>query len=303
MTQQPGRPAGTLLELVVCLAGVAVLAGLLLTAVQKVRAAAARLQCGNNLRQVALAAHLYHDADGRLPPGTSPDLPGWRRRFDYLGWLGWVTPYADQQPLWDQIAREFAAQPGGGYYPAQGVVVRAFGCPADDRVATAWDITTGPTTVRVALSSYLGAGGTDSRRRDGVLYYGSRTRLLDVTDGSSSTLLAGERPPSPDLLFGWWHVGAGMRFDGAADAWLGAAEVNRMLDDRHPAYQACRPGPYAFAPGRLDNLCDVFHFWSLHPGGAGFVFADGSYHFLRYSAADLLPALATRAGGEIAAPD
>ena len=67
---------------------------------------------------------------------------------------------------------------------------------------------------------------------------------------------------------------------------------------------ACPAGPYHFGPGRLHEQCDLFHLWSLHPGGAHFLFADGSVHFLGYGADAVLPALATRSGGEVAAvPD
>lgn len=62
----------------------------------------------------------------------------------------------------------------------------------------------------------------------------------------------------------------------------------------------CGDGPYSFSPGSLKDPCSVFHFWSLHPGGAHFLAVDGSVHFLPYAAASLLPALATRAGGEVA---
>jgi prepilin-type processing-associated H-X9-DG protein len=60
----------------------------------------------------------------------------------------------------------------------------------------------------------------------------------------------------------------------------------------------CWQGPYFFSPGTLQNICDPFHFWSLHSGGANFLFCDGSVHFIPYSAKDIMPALATRAGGE-----
>ncbi|HLW66382.1 MAG TPA: H-X9-DG-CTERM domain-containing protein [Gemmataceae bacterium] len=60
----------------------------------------------------------------------------------------------------------------------------------------------------------------------------------------------------------------------------------------------CR-GPFHYGPGRIDNPCDSFHFWSLHPMGANFLFCDGSVHFIAYSAAEIMPALATRAGGEV----
>jgi len=71
-----------------------------------------------------------------------------------------------------------------------------------------------------------------------------------------------------------------------------------------PDYEACPPGPYTFVRGDLKNPCDTFHYWSLHPGGANFAFADGSVRFLSYSAHAILPALSTRAGGEsVAIPD
>jgi prepilin-type processing-associated H-X9-DG protein len=64
----------------------------------------------------------------------------------------------------------------------------------------------------------------------------------------------------------------------------------------------CPLGPYHFVAGRVDQQCDLFHFWSLHSGGANFLFADGSVHFLSYQADTVLPALATRAGGEVVSP-
>jgi prepilin-type processing-associated H-X9-DG protein len=65
-------------------------------------------------------------------------------------------------------------------------------------------------------------------------------------------------------------------------------------------YLACPPGPYAYTDGDLKSVCHAYHFWSRHPGGAHFAFCDGSVKFLRYSADAVLPALATRAGGEVA---
>ncbi|HMF16230.1 MAG TPA: H-X9-DG-CTERM domain-containing protein [Gemmataceae bacterium] len=77
---------------------------------------------------------------------------------------------------------------------------------------------------------------------------------------------------------------------------LGVQEHNIMPITAGP----CPPGTYTFEPGSISNQCDMFHFWSLHPGGASFLFADGSVHFLSYSVAPILPALASRAGGETA---
>src|SRR5207244_2898670 len=138
-----------------------------------------------------------------------------------------------------------------------------------------------------------GVEGTNQTTKDGVLFLDSRVRLEDVKDGTSHTLMVGERPPSADLVFGWWYAGWGQSKDGSGDMVLGVRE--RYVSDLAPG---CPRGPYAYGPGKVNNQCDTFHFWSTHIGGAHFLFADGSVHFLLYSAAPLLPALATRAGGE-----
>jgi prepilin-type processing-associated H-X9-DG protein len=104
-------------------------------------------------------------------------------------------------------------------------------------------------------------------------------------------LLVGERPPSADGLFGWWYGGWGQSKDGSADMVLGVQEKNVYVP-------GCPLGPYQFGPGNVKDQCDTFHFWSMHMGGAHFLFADGSLHFLHYDAAPIMPALATRSGGE-----
>jgi len=88
---------------------------------------------------------------------------------------------------------------------------------------------------------------------------------------------------------------------GTADTVLGAHERATPLGNTD--LPDCGSGSAMFQPGKLDNICSVMHFWSLHPGGAHFLFADGSVRFLTYAAADTLPALATRAGGEVLPPE
>jgi prepilin-type processing-associated H-X9-DG protein len=149
----------------------------------------------------------------------------------------------------------------------------------------------------VAVTSYLGVSGRESvADRSGMLFQDSATRLLDATDGTSNTLLLGERPPSADFQFGWWYAGTGQKLSGSADLVLGVREPNLQPI---VSGSACGPGNYPFQAARgFDDPCGTFHFWSPHPGGSNFAMADGSVRFLRYSADPIMPALATRDGDE-----
>jgi prepilin-type N-terminal cleavage/methylation domain-containing protein len=299
---QPGplRPAVTLIELLVVLAIIAVLVGLLLPAVQRVRDAAMRLTCSNNLHQIGLAAFQYHDVQGSFPPGTCSGT-GPNRSYYLASWLTMLLPYLEQGPLWNhtvaayrQSSSPFRNPPHVGLATVQHV----FACPSDPR---AEQVQFAPRDkFQVALTCYLGVEGQNLYSRDGVLFLDSRIRIADISDGTSNTLLAGERPASADLQFGWWYAGAGQRFTGSAETVLGVREQNVQP----VTAGSCAPGFYSFAPGRLDDQCDMFHFWSPHVGGAFFLLADGSAHFLSCDAAAVLPALASRAGGEaVSLPD
>ena len=288
----------TLIELLVVIAILAVLIGLLLPAVQKVRAAAARADCQNRLRQLGLALHQRHDAAGALPPGHRWDGP-----LALTGWPLDCLPHLEQEAVSRTALADFRASPNPFKIPQHAgvaTVLSALGCPADPRVRQ-------PQVdplhdYPVALLSYLGVSGPTTPGQLGVLYTNSRVRLTDVTDGTSNTLLLGERPPSGDFLYGWWYAGIGQNGDGSGDHILGVRELKTA---KVGVAALCAVKEYPFAPAAgFDDPCGALHYWSPHSGGANFAFGDGSVRFLAYSAEPIMPALATRAGGEVVAlPD
>jgi prepilin-type processing-associated H-X9-DG protein len=282
------RWAFTLIELCVVIAIAGLLFGLLLGAIQNSRAAASRTACANNLRQQGLAIHAYGDSQGAWPPGCS-FLNG-TSPYPFAAWSAYLLPYVEQGAVWQLMKAAYATDPNflspaHGTY--RGIPIKTFVCPADSRPP---NLAGG---LGVALTWYLGNEGTDFLGAGGTLYLDSKIRPTDVTDGLSNTLLVGERPPSATEVEGWVYFGTGQADSGSLDSVLGARELNYYY-----AAKWCWKGPYFFGPGRVDNQCDMFHFWSLHLGGANFLFADGSVHHLTYSADSVLPALATRSGGE-----
>jgi prepilin-type N-terminal cleavage/methylation domain-containing protein len=217
------RRGMTLTEVLVVMAIIAVLVGLTLPAVQRVRASSARASCSNNLHQLAIAFQNYHATHDRLPSGvgaTGPTDP-----YPYMNWHARLLPYLEQPALWEltlaayRVDRRFTSNPP---HSAREVVVPVFVCPADGRASSPLlgQHGYGPT-------SYLGVAGLNASRQDGVLYLGSNHRLGDISDGTSNTLLVGERPPSTDERFGWWYAGWGQNRDGECDGVLGVRTVPR----------------------------------------------------------------------------
>jgi prepilin-type N-terminal cleavage/methylation domain-containing protein/prepilin-type processing-associated H-X9-DG protein len=293
------RRAFTLIELLVVLAVIAVLIGLLLPAVQKVREAASRMKCANNLKQIGLACHNYHDAQKSLPPGylalssyvdgATDTAPGW-------GWAAFLLPYLEQDNLSRQIN---FTQPVQG--PAAAQVLPGFLCPSDVVPPSPFTVTSaaGAPVAVLAPSSYAATCGPDaSDVADptglGVFYRNSQTRLTDVTDGTSQTVLAGDRAWSQAL--GAWAgapAGAVMRA-GAQNPWPNATAAAPCLVLAHNNWVNIRTD----SDGGLDD------FSSNHPGGVNLLFADGSVHFVQSITGEGqlhadFQALGTRAGGEV----
>lgn len=296
------RKAFTLVELLVVIGIIGVLIALLLPAVQMVRESGRRTKCANNVKQLALGLMSFESAHGQLPMGlrsfeTKSGAGGSAKQYYGMSWITRMLPFVEQTVLWDQAVEDYGYSP----IPFRGhrgmqTVLPIVECPSDPVIGELHWTHEG---YLVASTNYLGVNGTNFQRRDGIFTYDVPIHLAEINDGQSSTLLLGERPPSPDFWYGWWYA-TGSGTESTGDVTLGVAELNpTQASGLASSYLSeCPPGPFAFLAGRNEQ-CDTLHFWSYHSGGSNFSMADGSVHLIPYLIdATTLNGLATRAGGE-----
>jgi prepilin-type N-terminal cleavage/methylation domain-containing protein/prepilin-type processing-associated H-X9-DG protein len=254
----PGQRRGfTLIELLVVIAIIAILIGLLVPAVQKVREAAARLKCENNLKQMGLACHMYNDSSNKLPPGwvvstASAPNPGW-------SWATVIMPYIEQGNLYQIIDNGAPPNvttpdaPPSTPLAAGQTPIPIYRCPSDPGPATNGLFANYATNNYVCNREVLGPDGNSKPTGYAV---------QSIPDGTSNTILIGERDSIHSCAAVYIrHNNTSASFEGRPGSGMNAQ---------------CGPPPNTGCGQRLE-------FASQHSGGANFVFCDGSVHFLSNS--------------------
>jgi prepilin-type N-terminal cleavage/methylation domain-containing protein/prepilin-type processing-associated H-X9-DG protein len=289
-----GRPGYTLIELLVVIAIIGVLIALLVPAVQKVREAANRLTCANHLKQLGLGLQSYHNVNKMFPPGNWAGPPGRNH-----GWATFMLPYIEEQPLynlyrWDLWSADLRNQPVVAH---QLPVFQCPSVPEQDRYMTFgafqnngkgacgdYASTCSVDPILVA-QSLIAPPPADYR---GVLVPNQMTRIVQIKDGTSNTIMLTEDAGRPTLWQGDQAIQQQAVLGGPWQAYNNGIILKGSNYDGTGLW-----GPCAI------NCTNNREVYSFHPGGANAVFADGHVQFLRAGLSiQTLAALVTRAGAE-----
>jgi prepilin-type N-terminal cleavage/methylation domain-containing protein len=296
----------TLVELLVVIAIIGILVALLLPAIQAAREAARRTQCNNRLKQIALALHNYHDTIGRLPfaticyiNGASPGQSTNSRQ----SWYHMILPFVEQAAYYEEIRPRIETNQFPGGWPEASVIIDGFMCPSDP---------VGPKTVNQGFhGNYLpchgsGTAGSGAGITDGIFYPLSKTKLTDITDGTSNTVMLGEIRLQRDGIpaEGIGNVVCGSPHDLRGryhNTFHGNATFTTMRSPNTPVGDACQ-----YCAGTTNVPCracvssnEEIHARSWHAGGVQAALADGSVRFISDNINQAtFQALGTRSGGE-----
>ncbi len=299
-----GGAGFTLVELLVVIAIIGILIALLLPAVQAAREAARRTQCTNNLKQMGIALHNYHDSLASLPPGGI----WWTNNTGAANWalnrgsmLAHILPYMEQEPLYEAFDlslplayQQFATPPSSGSPYIAGTLLSVYKCPTDDSPEWNDETINGIAAGNLAMFSYAASKGPTAtgdnsagscpERAVWIAYAlstddsnpaGPFTRMgrnycaefPDIRDGLSNTIFVGEVRGDCALPIqrGWAH----------------ASNTQGMISTIYPMnYDTCHKDQSLGPCHWYNNWSTEFGFKSLHPGGVNFLFGDGSVHFL-----------------------
>ncbi|HLA83523.1 MAG TPA: DUF1559 domain-containing protein [Thermoguttaceae bacterium] len=284
LVRKPRKPAGfTLVELLVVIAIIGVLIALLLPAVQAAREAARRLQCSNNLKQLALALHNYHDGFNSLPYGATSS--------NDLGWRVFILPYIEGKDLYNRFQFNKNTNPGDptNNLPLALTPVPHYFCPSATLLLA--DYSSSIIDGKMAYTAhYFGVAGPEGgdpmgkaydvqpsgnvtygeNAKDGVLTTNEIFTIADITDGTSNTLAIGEIAHDYPGIYGGARAGKAVE-GGDAQPWVRGSYHKANIGCKNVAFGINQPG----------DLATRVAFASLHPGGANFAKCDGSVIFVQ----------------------
>lgn len=307
------RRAFTLIELLVVIAIIAILVALLLPAVQQAREAARRSTCKNNLKQIGIALHNYHDTHSTLPPGSigTAFTDNATSKLNKFGPLVFILPFIEQHALYeridfstsfcDPVNKEIAKTRMSGYL-----------CPSYDGAKSASDqfYQFGPSnpSFEAAITNYLAVGGFNptgnqnfssfpsslgDSKRYGAFFTNSNIKLRDLLDGTSNTMLYGEFNPMMMQDIGWptWNINSRW------SPWVAGLYLEGGGSTRGTRYGPNQKSPYT---GYQSNDWTLLPFSSRHRGGVQMLMGDGVIKFISDSIdISLWRNLSTKAGGEV----